>query len=1338
MSGHTPRTASAFVAGGDVMIDAGSRVAIAAAAEPTYGDDVVGVTFPLTPWQTRLWLERKIHPGLPLHNVLLTVTLTGILEVDRLERAYQAATEQLEFLRLAVDPREPCQWLTTATPSLLEVVDLSADPDALESWLAERSKQIFVSPGPLHRAYLVRLSRTHHVFCVVFDGICTDETSALQLVGYLDDLYDGRKPLPPISFREYSCRLAHQGRSADGRDDELRRSTDMQPQARFYGQLQTGATPEVRRIRHDFGPDRQDALARLAGSSDFHSGDAATARSLLIAVALVALAGRSGDQTDLTVAVPRTASLHLLGPVGEPALLSIQLTADETFGSLFDQLRRQLTDVSVPGREPDSAPPATIFLNRIAPSPSTFSTLRCQVDIVPIWALPQITYDGPAGQFTNVLGIQLTDASTLTVAFDVPADLMSEAQHHRMIDHFGRLLDAMLDDPARRPADVDLLSDAERGRVLDSACGPAPSVAPDLLVQIAEQCMRRPDKTAIMDAERRLTYRELATDVASLAGRLGELGVGPGSLVAVSTERGIQEVTTMLAVLAAGGAYIPLDPTQPPGRIALIMEDARPALLIAERGSALAATSGVPTVYFDDERLQGGGQPVDLLGDNAADLNALAYVLFTSGSTGRPKGVEISRGAMSNFLASMLTTPGLAESDVLLAVTTTAFDIAVLELFGPLCVGATLRIVDSETASDGRRLRKVLEREPVSVMQTTPTRWRMLLEAGWRGDGGLRMLIGGEALTPELARQLLPHGQLWNMYGPTETTVWSTCKRIDRADDITIGRPIDHTQVYVLDRQNRLAPIGVAGELCIGGAGVANGYLGRPDLTAERFVQDPHGRPGEHIYRTGDVGRILDSGEFECLGRLDHQIKIRGFRVELGEIESTLDECPTVSKSVVKLYLPAEGEPRLVAYVVVAPGADFAPQELKNRLGSQLPHYMVPSQYISVSAFPQTSSGKIDRGALPDPADAPDLLGERIPTAARTATERSLLAIWSRVLGKAGIGINDDFFDLGGQSLLAVRIFDEIHRNLGVDLALAVLFETPTIASLGTHIDGLRSSPSTPEWTTVVPVQPSGWRRPIFCVSGVGGNPMSFVGLAAALGDQQPFYGLQHRGADGKLPPHNSIRAMAEEFVHDIRRVQPTGPYVLGGYSAGGLAAYEMARLLTDSGERVDLLVLFDTVNPGLRNWSQAERAGAHWSNLREVGPRYLADRARDRLSAIVDDYTLRGRAKLAAHHRYRYRYRIEALTVAGMHAQSAYRAMPYDGDVLLVRCDAPTDAAHGIVGKSDESNGWREYIGGRLDIAAVPSRHLDMLAGDAAKLVAEPVRHAVEMLSQAQLAGQG
>lgn len=857
------------------------------------------------------------------------------------------------------------------------------------------------------------------------------------------------------------------------------------------------------------------------------------------------------------------------------------------------------------------------------------------------------------------------------------------------------------------------------------------SVATDFVTLIAQRCHEHAENSAVIASDGCLTYRELAGRVAGLARRLSQSGVKPDSLVGICMSRGADELTAMLAVLTIGAAYVPLDPAQPLARLEMILADSAPSAIITKANGPSFQEAHSSTRVVIDSGTQRFAIPAGSAWDPAADPDALAYVLFTSGSTGRPKGVEIPRLAVSNFLASMAKTPGLRESDVLLAVSTTMFDIAVLELFGPLCVGGTVRIVDSDVVKDGRRLRSALETEPVSVMQATPTMWHMLVEAGWTGDGRLRILTGGEALSPNLARQLMSRGELWNMYGPTETTVWSACRRIERADDITIGDPIDDTQLYVLDDDGSLVPPGVVGELGIGGAGLARGYLGRPELTAERFVCNPYGAQGSRMYRTGDLVRQREDGQCEYLGRVDHQVKIRGYRIELGEIEHALEELDCVSRAVVIKWEPADGAASLVAYVVLRDGSAFEPVELSRCLRDRLPVYMVPGRYIPMSAFPLTINNKIDRGQLPDPKNVEVVPDRRTLTAHLTDTEAVLARIWSDVLERRDVAVDDDFFDLGGQSILAVGICDRIHRALAVDLPVSVLLERGTVKALAALVDELRSGTANTTWSSVVPIQPNGSRPPIFCVSGVGGNPLAFRDLADSLGPEQPFYGLQYRGVDGSARPWDSVEAMAQGFADDVRLVCDTGPFVIAGYSGGGLAAYEMARRLIRAGEDVRLLILFDTVRPGLGGWPLAERMQRHWDNAKKDGLAYVADRVAAKTAKSAYRTRKRVRAELAAFAPYR--FRLDAVEAAARRAAAAYVPQPYPGDVLLFQSDPDLGSISGIPLRQHAFNGWTDVIHGRLWRVHVHAGHLDIVEGAAGDCVASEVRRALRSQGQAE-----
>ena len=585
-------------------------------------------------------------------------------------------------------------------------------------------------------------------------------------------------------------------------------------------------------------------------------------------------------------------------------------------------------------------------------------------------------------------------------------------------------------------------------------------------------------------------------------------------------------------------------------------------------------------------------------------------------------------------------------------------------------------------------------------------------------------------LADELAA-LVP-GEVINGYGPTETTIYSTMARVRRGETVTIGRPVANTCVFIVDAQGELVPRGAVGELWIGGKGVTRGYLGRQDLTAERFLPNRF-RPelGALLYRTGDMVRWDNAGNLLYLGRNDHQVKIRGYRIELGEIEAALRAEPGVKDAVVVAH--GDGaDKRLVAYLQSA--ADLGAEEaLREALREKLPEFMVPAVFIRLDTFPLTPNGKVDRKALPAPADVAVSAGYVAP---KTETERKLCRIWADVLRVPQVGLNDNFFDLGGHSLLAVRIFNDVHRSFGVRLPLAALFEAPTVGQLSKRLAAAGEGgvePSEPRWTTVVPIQPRGTLPPFFCVAGVGGNPMNLLHVAQAMGKEQPFYGLQLRGVDGARKPHRSVQAMAAEFLQDILEVQPTGPYYLGGYSMGGLAAYEVARMLRARGEKVGLVVLFDTFNPTLPTWTPAERVSAHFERLRAEGLTYLRARVVAGASRRIARARRQLRARLGADRNFEYRH--EEVEAATIEAEMKYVPGSYAGDVLLIQAQLRLSAGDGIGYRTHESNGWRDFITGRLDIQQVDCQHLDIVKEESAPRTAEIIVRALAAARKAAIA---
>ncbi|WP_051710857.1 non-ribosomal peptide synthetase [Andreprevotia chitinilytica] len=618
------------------------------------------------------------------------------------------------------------------------------------------------------------------------------------------------------------------------------------------------------------------------------------------------------------------------------------------------------------------------------------------------------------------------------------------------------LLDALDNTPDAPLAHTEVLPAAERQQLLatwNATTAPVPQ-AQTIHCLFELQAAQTPDRIAVIFEQDQLTYGELDRRANQLAHYLQAQGVGPDVLVGLCMDRSLGMIVALLGILKAGGAYIPLDPTYPQDRLAYMLADAKPKLLLTQPHLLDVAEHDVPTFCPDSTADALATYPQTTV-DGGARPEHLAYVIYTSGSTGRPKGVMVEHGTVANFLGSMAKAPGLDANDVMLALTTLSFDIAGLELYLPLTVGARIVLSTRHHNTDAELLARTIAEHDVTAMQATPSGWRLLLDSGWAGKPDLKALCGGEALPADLAVRLLARtGSLWNLYGPTETTIWSTQSRITSAGEasaVSIGRPIDNTQIYILDVHGLPTPQGIAGELYIGGAGVARGYLNRPDLTDERFVPDPFSpQPGARMYRTGDLVRYLPDGNIDYLGRIDHQVKIRGYRIELGEIEAALAVIPAVREAVV-VAREDGGDKRLVAYLVPHAGQSPDATALREQLRHGLPDFMVPAQFVVLDQLPLTPNGKVDRKALP----APDrnTSSQQGYIAPRNATETLLAAIWAEVLKLDRIGVNDDFFILGGHSLLATQVMSKLRNRMQVDLPLRRLFDLPTIAALARQID---------------------------------------------------------------------------------------------------------------------------------------------------------------------------------------------------------------------------------------------------------------------------------------------
>jgi len=776
----------------------------------------------------------------------------------------------------------------------------------------------------------------------------------------------------------------------------------------------------------------------------------------------------------------------------------------------------------------------------------------------------------------------------------IPRRARGDSSVDRLLAHFEVLIEGIADKPNARLSDLPLLTDVERNQLLSVWTETRTDYPKDKTIAalFEEQVSRAPDATAVSFGGKELSYRELNARANRLAHHLISLGAGPDVLVALCLERSIEMVVGLLAILKAGGAYLPLDPTYPKERLAFMLEDSKAPVLISESGFKGTLPEHHANCLLIDKSEVFDPYPTTNP-KTATTSDNLAYVIYTSGSTGRPKGVLITHSNVQRLFSATDAWYGFSQNDVWTLFHSYAFDFSVWEIWGALLYGGRLVIVSYETSRSPELFYELLLDERVTILNQTPSAFYALTEAdqAYRGERSLSLrlvIFGGEALNfAKLARWYFRHDdrapQLINMYGITETTVHVTYHPLvaEIAHEMArsvIGRPIPDLSLYILDPHLNPVPIGVAGELHVGGAGLARGYLNRPELTAEKFIRNPFSdHPEERLYKTGDLARYLPDGNIEYLGRIDHQVKIRGFRIELGEIEAILSQHSQVTEAVVIAREDTPGDKRLVAYLVPANGKAAGQDEknliatLRDHLKASLPDYMVPAAFVVLDQLPVTPNGKLDRKALPA---APEYQSKESYVAPRNATEEKLAAIWADVLRLDRIGIHDNFFDLGGHSLLVVRLMGEIEKAFGERLSVTTLFQFPTIEGIGRTLSvGNRSD----AWQYLLPINPSGSTPPLFSVW--IGIATELRDLGRCLGAQQRFYGISSQ-SDPERVSVPSIEELAAEFLTEVRAVQPRGPYYLSSDCLPCLIAFEMAQQLHAQGERVAALILIDPNPP--------------------------------------------------------------------------------------------------------------------------------------------------------------
>ncbi|MDA5146215.1 amino acid adenylation domain-containing protein [Streptomyces sp. AD681] len=1247
---------------------------------------------PLTAAQSGMWFAQALDPLSPAQNTAEYLEIDGPLDPVLFARALRLVAHETEALRVRIEdaPDGPVQHVPETIELPLTVRESGTEAEAVAWMRADLAEPFDLSSGPLFHHALFRVGaerwlwyqRIHHLVmdgygysllvrrtAEVYSALVRAEEPAPRDFGHLADLV-----ADDAAYRESAAFEADRAHWAEAFADR--------PEAARLADR--GALPSrtfLRRTAH-LSPDSTGRLKDLAARLR------ATWPDVLIAAQALYTA-RATARTDVVLGLPMmgrmgSVALRVPGMVMNVLPLRLAVFPEETFAELVRRVVLGVREVRRHQRyryEDIRRDLGLLGESRALVGPLVnVMPFDYGVDFAGAPARASNLSAGPVDDLTvNVY--DRADGRGLRVDHDGNPALYEDSDLAAHQERFLHLLDRLADTDPQQPLAVHTAAtSAEVALVVDEFNRTERPLPPTTLVgPIEAQAARTPDATALVFGDTTLTYAELNTRANRLARHLQALGAGPGTVVAVSVPRSVELVVTLLAVLKAGAAYLPLDPDYPAARLTYMLRDAAPVCAVTERAGRLPDGTDAEVVVLDG--LDVSSYPWT---DPARALTPAhpAYVIYTSGSTGRPKGVVVPHRAIDNRLRWMQHEYGLTAADRVLQKTPSSFDVSVWEFFWPLREGATLVVAEPGAHKDPVRLARLIREQDVTTCHFVPSMLQVFLgtpETSGCADVLRRVFCSGEALPRETASafaRALPGVRLHNLYGPTEAAVDVTYHACDPADrgPVPIGRPVWNTRLYVLDTALQPCPPGVPGELYLAGTQLADGYLGRPELTAARFVADPFGPAGSRMYRTGDLARWTEKGEVEYLGRTDHQVKLRGQRIELGEIEAALAARPGVDAACALVR-----DDRLVGYVT----GDADPAGVRAALARELPEHMVPAAVVALDAFPLSPNGKLDRHGLPAPVFAGGTGGR--PYA--SAREEALTGLFAEVLGVAGIGPDDAFFDLGGTSLLAVRLVGRVREEFGTELTLGSLFEAPTPSALAARLDA--AAPAAGDALGVVlPLRTEGDRTPLFGVHPAGGLAWCYAGLAARLGPRQPVYGLQARGLTGHEALPGTLQEEAEDYAERIREVQPHGPYRLLGWSVGGVLAHTVAVLLQEAGEVVELLALLDAFpSEQWRDRPAPEEGDALTAVLRMAGFDRTGERTREDVLA-----TLRRAGSPLAGLTDRTLSRIVDIVPNHARMMREHEHRPYDGDVLFFTAAAPR-AEDWLTRES-----WRPHVTGTVD----------------------------------------
>jgi amino acid adenylation domain-containing protein len=1356
--------------------------------EPSSREGLLPISF----GQQRLLFLEWLAP-LPVNNLPAAYRLVGQLDIETLAQSLNEIIHRHEVLRTTFSfiDGQAVQVILPQLTLTLPVTDIGALPlaqqqtEARHQILAATQLPFDLTRSPLLRVKLLKLTETEHILVLVIHQTICDEWSFHILMRELCVLYETFAQSEPSPLPELPCQYADfaMWQRQWPKDDRF------ESHLSYWKQQLAGTLPVLQLPTDRLRPPQRtyqgahqsiELPLNLTNSLKALSQREGVTLFVTLLATFKILLYRYSGQSDICVGTPtagrnRTEIERLIGCFINILVLRTNLDGNPSFSDLLSRVQQVAL-----GAYAHQDLPFETLLEELQPERNLSHSLLFQVMFV-LQTFPKSDYqlaglkidslpvDNQMAQFDLTLWMCETDRG-LSTRLEYNSDLFDPSTISRMLGHFQMLLEGIVASPDRHLSDLPLLTPAEQQQILFEWNHTQTDTHKTCIQQLFEaQVERTPEAIAIVFEHQQLTYRELNHRANQLAHYLQHLGVVPEMLVGICVERSLEMLVGLLGIIKAGGAYVPLDPSYPPARLSYMLADAAIEILLTQQEllATLPPHSARVVCLNTDWREVDRFSSANLVTKVCADR--LAYAIYTSGSTGRPKGVQIDHRSLTNCLSSISKLLKLTHSDTFYAISSISFDMSVLELYLPLTIGAKIVLGSREVTTDPDRLLSELCSAKISVLQATPATWQMLLAAGWSANYPLKVICGGEALSAKLADRILATGsELWNLYGPTEATIWSTAYQVganktsarteaDGSCEI-VGRPIANTQIYILDRHLKPVPIGVTGELYIGGAGIARGYLNRPDLTSEKFIPNPFSpATSGSLYKTGDLARYLPTGEIEYIGRIDQQVKIRGFRIELGEIEALLNAHPQIQQSIVIARSKHPNDRVLVAYLTLGTtqrdrssseqielqqpeltdnltinltdrhdlDSGLASATISNRLrqflAQKLPRYMIPAEFIILAAFPLTPNGKVDRRLLPEPKWI-DKSREKTFTHPRTLTEEMLAQIWAEALGfkfldwgKNQLDIYNNFFELGGHSLVAALVISRIRAVFQIEMPLQLFFKFPTIAGLAEQIEteqrtsGLIQPQQLP---SLVPIQSSGSNKPFFLVPGGNGGEeilLFYPKLVYLLGQQQPVYSFRARGWDGIQTPHPTVEAMAADYITEMRSIQPDGPYLLGGDCVGGTIALEMAQQLIANGQEVGLLVLIDTVLPTVRReltyyieqFFQIPRIQYHLSKLRLRSRREYLAYFFDRASTVKEKFT-------------KNRYHVTKVGWNYERITHHYRAQVYDGVITFLTSESFTAAR-----KVQE---WNHLTTGGLNVHQLAGNH-DSYLGENVETTAEKLR---------------